>query len=498
MSGIFSPDAGYKPSGLNREVLRYAAVYDPASTTEVNYSLLPPLDEMRSMNLSHPQDIAPEPQLIAWLRPRLLRILIILPLLIWVCLAVSPLLGDLCEKGFHYAEESPKIMFYVLGGGGFLVLIGAGLTLYTSKGKALVFYGLIVPVIAMVLLVVLRPVLADRAKAVMFALPIALFFLLSPGRGLAPFSFYWRWLHCNPAYVNYRGTFREMAFRVACFIEIGLGVGFVLGSTLAFEGSGPVAWKLEQAVALSVLGLVIFIGLGLWKRAERVLAHFLTYGDGLPPAPGTWSYPTPVETRRRRVILTLAAFAVLLSLNFCLYMTPKVVRGHAMTSEAKNSSFVQDDKQTFGALRHMYGRLSSERSSEVLPDWGISAVLVVLVPTGLLALIFSLPLIHLWLTERWLKRNGKKFETRWEAYAAVVRTSPHIATEPLGTVVREAEHIFLGAEPVLSFPILLDVRLIAEHVYVAGDSGSGKTSMCLMPMLIQLIRGSEGWEEESK
>ena len=77
----------------------------------------------------------------------------------------------------------------------------------------------------------------------------------------------------------------------------------------------------------------------------------------------------------------------------------------------------------------------------------------------------------------------------WQWYVDRVRSSPHRATEPLGIPVQEKNHLFLGVDPTADFPVLLDRSLLAEHAYLVGDSGSGKTSLGLMPLLIQLIRG---------
>ena len=80
--------------------------------------------------------------------------------------------------------------------------------------------------------------------------------------------------------------------------------------------------------------------------------------------------------------------------------------------------------------------------------------------------------------------------TEWQWYVDRLRGSRHEATDPFGSPVREADHLFLGVEPVRQFPVLLDRRILSEHCYVNGQTGSGKTSLGLMPLLIQLIRGN--------
>ena len=70
--------------------------------------------------------------------------------------------------------------------------------------------------------------------------------------------------------------------------------------------------------------------------------------------------------------------------------------------------------------------------------------------------------------------------------------SPQEASDPLdpNVRIREADHLFLGVEPHAQFPVLLAKEAINEHVYITGDTGSGKTALGIMPMLIQLLRGN--------
>src|SRR5262249_45161984 len=79
--------------------------------------------------------------------------------------------------------------------------------------------------------------------------------------------------------------------------------------------------------------------------------------------------------------------------------------------------------------------------------------------------------------------------TEWQCYVDRLRNSQHTATDEFENRVWEAEHLFLGVEPTLKFPVLIHQRILSEHCYIAGQTGSGKTSLGIMPILIQLIRG---------
>jgi hypothetical protein len=79
--------------------------------------------------------------------------------------------------------------------------------------------------------------------------------------------------------------------------------------------------------------------------------------------------------------------------------------------------------------------------------------------------------------------------TEWDWRVDRVSQSKHAAREPLfGSQVYEADHLFMGVEPAAGFPVLLHRPLLNQHCYIVGETGSGKTSLAVMPILIQLLR----------
>lgn len=90
---------------------------------------------------------------------------------------------------------------------------------------------------------------------------------------------------------------------------------------------------------------------------------------------------------------------------------------------------------------------------------------------------------------------GKRFaaedsRTPWEWFVDRLRNSKHIAPDPVNaeSVIRESDHLFMGLEAENGFPILLHQDIVAEHAYISGGSGSGKTSLGILSLLVQLIR----------
>lgn len=58
--------------------------------------------------------------------------------------------------------------------------------------------------------------------------------------------------------------------------------------------------------------------------------------------------------------------------------------------------------------------------------------------------------------------------------------------------LNERRSVLLGVHATDEYPILLDRRLLNEHALITGATGSGKTSLGLIPLMTQLIRGDDG------
>ena len=52
----------------------------------------------------------------------------------------------------------------------------------------------------------------------------------------------------------------------------------------------------------------------------------------------------------------------------------------------------------------------------------------------------------------------------------------------------EHRHLWLGVHSLHDYPVLLDRKILTEHAYIVGDSGSGKTALGVTPLVAQLIR----------
>ena len=112
-----------------------------------------------------------------------------------------------------------------------------------------------------------------------------------------------------------------------------------------------------------------------------------------------------------------------------------------------------------------------------------------LVPTLALVAIYARALANARLLSKRIAELDQDGRPEWQWYVDRIRESEHQSLDVLGGPnIKERDHLFLGVQPSADFPVLLDRKLLAEHAYFVGDSGSGKTSLGLMPLLIQLIR----------
>lgn len=70
-------------------------------------------------------------------------------------------------------------------------------------------------------------------------------------------------------------------------------------------------------------------------------------------------------------------------------------------------------------------------------------------------------------------------ENAWERHVALTQNNPN----PL-----LREHLWLGTNDTYGYPVLLHQPVLNDHGYIMGDTGSGKTSRGLLPLITQLIR----------
>lgn len=75
----------------------------------------------------------------------------------------------------------------------------------------------------------------------------------------------------------------------------------------------------------------------------------------------------------------------------------------------------------------------------------------------------------------------------WEHYIRRLRSSPFETWAASGRRTRERDLLLVGFNAFADYPVLLERGILGEHAHIMGDSGSGKSSLGLAPLMAQLI-----------
>jgi hypothetical protein len=347
------------PNNNSRTIERYPVIYEPRSTTQINHSRLPPLEELRTMELAFRQEPHDERKLSRWAQAMILLFCCALPLLI--------------NFGFFIGALIPFLYSFSLA-----VLLGvlAGLAfLFFPKQRGIkpILYSLVLPpafVIASKLLVWFfggqAPVIRRQNFVFLFgAVVFGLLFLR--GHELRPLQFLREWIYTHP-----RLTHEERLRRNESPLRIALIIGCALACLLAFVlwfldllpfwaavliFTGPILIGLRREMKSTYPSLVLFIGflfllshvmaysqglvfalcllagltalsLGAWRRARIGLGHFLFYGYEALGAPGTWMSGATCQKRRKEIIIALSSFYLLCTVGMLCYVPIDAALGY--------------------------------------------------------------------------------------------------------------------------------------------------------------------------
>ena len=277
------------------------------------------------------------------------------------------------------------------------------------------------------------------------------------------------------------------------------------------------------------------------RYAGRLFAHFHLYGRFSSEAAGVW---LPTTSRLRRLLTTLSLLVPIslmltaLTSGFAVWDIPGVRDEIVETFKAnlENETSVRILMAlTPSADWEEYARIPQETATEphmhpnirrisikVAEDNFLEDVLAESLGVWLVVAFFGIQSGRLWMLwlllfplvlslsittffalacARPMLKACWEFENRvlaqiendsrpiWQCFVDRIRTSAHTA-KFRDEVIRESDHLFFGVSGITDYPVLLHKPLFDEHCYIVGQTGSGKTSLGIMPLLIQLIRGS--------
>ncbi|MCC6763352.1 MAG: type IV secretion system DNA-binding domain-containing protein [Deltaproteobacteria bacterium] len=468
-------DLGDKPT-----IQRYPLLYSPKSTSQLNTARLPPLAAMRDMDLAYREQALSTETLARETLSLLLFLAIVAHLLAWGMV----LLDQLIPITWAYA------LAMSVGGAATVTLV------LTRRATALgIVWRLGGPLAFAALAHLLSFILPSRllGSLILAGLTFGAFAV----EGAAPCRFYQAWLTTHPRLrPETRATLQPAG---------GAPDYRLLAIVLAIAVGVPMLSASAAIVSLYVLAFSRLaphrFGLRLVPVAREVLVQFLHYGAQSTHAPGIWQAPTTLRRRIATVCLLLLPLFVTLAEALCLYAPNDILwfgaSGHytaAALRELLHDSPVRWLEVFFYLLRD-----GSPLWVFILP---VALIIALTLPLVLLLAVYARPLLEA-AEQRdriegvrnadgtWTSGLDEDGRTEWQWYVDRLRISPHVAPDPLGGTVHEAHHLFLGVEPNFKFPVLLDRDVLHEHAYICGETGSGKTSLGVMPLVLQLLRGGE-------
>lgn len=455
-------------------VKRAPVLYGPTSTSEVNSVRLPGRDDLAAMKLAYREKFFSDEELGT-------VTLQALNLIFWCSLALAigaVVIGPLVPWSFASS---------IVGGVSFFLALNA-IVRRNASVKTILFY-LIAPIVGLVVLKFIGFVTMYRLFATLVFGGVTL--VLFQMHGSKPFAFYHEWLYTNP---RLKPETRSNPKRITLAPNMPLLGVIIAIAALVPVVSTTIAIAAVVAVCLVVLGADLN-PLAYIAKLKLVFGQYLTYGMASTNAPGVWM-PAESWRLRRLAMWRLCGFSFLtLAVGLSLFAPWDVLRWSIKADYGEDvlaSAFATPFGWVAPVLQGMY-----DTHPVYLWVFPVALGLAVLVPFLVLAAVFKRPLTAAY--QLALEIEGEKgreptidfdqARPEWECYVDRVRTSDQHCKGPLGEDIREAEHLFLGVEPNAQFPILLDKKVLSEHCYIVGDTGSGKTAVGITSLLMQLIRG---------
>lgn len=458
--------------------------FHPRSIAAPNYGLLPDGPAMAGMDLAFRKEVLVHASPVSRISRSAGELF-----LLWTAIAFGTiLLGRLCPVNYlAYAAAGVMVL-----------CVAIYIVPQRATGRHLLL-ALIIPPLVLI---------AMKAVSLLFIyrfLGAAVFGALAAGAairwGSLPFTLYLEWLYTHP---RLKPETRRSGVPVSPPLDF-----LLLGIVLLLVVFGPILSSALTLVALVILAAVMLAADG-WKDiwdaprfGSAVLATFMLCGGPGPSEPGVWHPPMPRKHRLAIAAALVGAFLFALTSGLTLFVPLSDLIKWDLVSDAEKEKAAMDGpvwEPTEWWIRYAYRKCIDENEQLYLATVPFSLAVGAVLPPLVLAAIFRKPLRHALAEHRRvegvMRPDGSRTpgldddgRPEWQWYVDRLRLSRHSATGPLGQEVREAEHFFMGVEPHARFPVLLDRRILAEHAYIVGDSGSGKTSLGIMPLLIQLIRG---------
>ena len=504
-----------------RAIERLPMFYLPSSTSQVNHERLPPPHDMADMELAFREEQLSDDEAREVSVPPMLATLLV---------------TMVCLPGVIVLTQFVKLQNALMIAGAFAVGWLALYCINIARRRRVRFSGsglivrLLGPLVAVIAVYAIGALVTAgpvwRWVASLLLAQAVLTFLWRWGRD--PIRFYLDWLMTDRCLTpKERHEAAWPGFRLRILVPTVAVMGVVLGMPPWISSRSdfvpPLSWPYTVTIVSLLVASVGYILLRLMVARTRpsdfirfsyqVLGLYMFYGRESSQAPGVWMPKEGFKERRFKLQACVAVLISFLMVGLNFFAPEEFVRWQAecielAVAEEKFDSFgyseevaadelrgyrvqrratLQDDP--FYWIKFTWGRV---HQGELMWAWALLVPFMApwLVVTPVMVLIYTGPLLYCMKQRKTVdERRRDDPRSEWQWLVDRIDESDQEAVDPMGKTVREAEHLFLGVEPKAHFPVLLDREILSEHAYIVGETGSGKTAVAIMPLLMQLIRG---------
>lgn len=228
-------------------------------------------------------------------------------------------------------------------------------------------------------------------------------------------------------------------------------------------------------------------GLRTILRDGRFMHHlFLAHPDASNVEPGCW-VPRWSQTRRKLwSLLFTGSISLVLVVGLSFFGPWEIVA--RLTAGPDWWQVPPGPERPYDWLTAPFEPLA-DGGPQYVWVFVIGFLLLFTLPTLVLLATYAPGILKLRIAIERSRTTGQSDRTDWDVYVDRLRNSTHAEEDPeTGDVLRESDHLFMGVYRKTRGPVLLHRRILDEHMYIAGQTGAGKTSLGIVPILTQLIR----------
>ena len=222
-----------------------------------------------------------------------------------------------------------------------------------------------------------------------------------------------------------------------------------------------------------------------FQQSAHFVTLFFTYNNTNKVVPGLWRPTHSHKARTRMLLISTSIIMISLTVSLNCYFPADLAFASDAFEKIAPAKFIQQTPN--GWLQVAIAGISKGQMAFAL-CLIVALIIAIFLPVFTLS-ILMMPFAQVMIkAENTYKEIDKDNRPQQQWYIDRMAQSVHQTKGSLGEDIIEKEHLFLGIEPNVNTPILLDEKILNEHAYITGETGSGKTSLGIMPLLLHFLR----------